>query len=493
MNLLKAILITRTTGFGFTYISKMINGILSKESKKSYPACAKCIGVLCDTASEKKRSSVVTSYINQLESSSSNEQQKVVALLCIGEIGRRINFFNHDDDIHIKVSKSFEDQSEEVKSAAAFALGNLALGNLSKVVPYILEELSEKEERRYLLLQSLREIIVRFSKSDKQAKDFYEILNCRESIFLYCKSSKEGVRNVVAECVGRLASVNIDDMLPKIIEKLSSENPDERSTACGSLKFIISDSSLNTNNNNNNTNNNNNNNDELLKPKIPLFLDLLSDIDVNVRRSALIVFNFLVHNKPILILNLLEKYLPMVYNETIENSDLLRKVKVGPFTHVVDDGLENRKAAFECMYTLLETCSNQINISDFIENLVRGLEDNSSDIKSMCHIMLEHLAQSNGTALVLVLDSVVEPLRTTLEKKPKESAVKQDKERYEELVRSALRAILVISQIPGSESCSKFNDFLNVTVKSGEIGEKFANLKDSPNQDSTTIMMDISA
>ena len=92
--------------------------------------------------------------------------------------------------------------------------------------------------------------------------------------------------------------------------------------------------------------------------------------------------------------------MPMVYQETKENAQLLRKVKVGPFTHIVDDGLENRKAAFECMYTLMETCLNHLNVSTFISHLVGGLDDNSADIKSMCHIMIEHLAKSEGPAVV---------------------------------------------------------------------------------------------
>ena len=36
--------------------------------------------------------------------------------------------------------------------------------------------------------------------------------------------------------------------------------------------------------------------------------------------------------------------------------ELIREVEMGPFKHTVDDGLDIRKAAFECMYTLLDSC-----------------------------------------------------------------------------------------------------------------------------------------
>ena len=53
---------------------------------------------------------------------------------------------------------------------------------------------------------------------------------------------------------------------------------------------------------------------------------------------------------------------------------------MGPFKHTVDDGLDLRKAAFECMYTLLETCLDRLEIFEFLNHVEDGLKDHY-DIK----------------------------------------------------------------------------------------------------------------
>lgn len=56
------------------------------------------------------------------------------------------------------------------------------------------------------------------------------------------------------------------------------------------------------------------------------------------------------------------------------------KVEMGPFKHTVDDGLDLRKAAFECMYTLLDSCLDRIDIFTFLNHVEDGLKDHY-DIK----------------------------------------------------------------------------------------------------------------
>lgn len=58
--------------------------------------------------------------------------------------------------------------------------------------------------------------------------------------------------------------------------------------------------------------------------------------------------------------------------------ELIRTVDLGPFKHIVDDGLELRKAAFECVDTLLDGCLDQVNPSSFIVPYLKSGLDGES-------------------------------------------------------------------------------------------------------------------
>lgn len=71
--------------------------------------------------------------------------------------------------------------------------------------------------------------------------------------------------------------------------------------------------------------------------------------------------------------------------------ELIREVEMGPFKHTVDDGLDIRKAAFECMYTLLEQGLERVDVMQFLEHVQAGLKDHY-DIKMLTYLMTARLA-----------------------------------------------------------------------------------------------------
>lgn len=80
-----------------------------------------------------------------------------LALLCLGEIGRRKDLGAHIQ-IESIVIESFQSPFEEIKSAASYALGNIAVGNLPKYLPFILDQIDNQQKKQYLLLHSLKEV-----------------------------------------------------------------------------------------------------------------------------------------------------------------------------------------------------------------------------------------------------------------------------------------------------------------------------------------------
>lgn len=249
-----------------------------------------------------------------------------------------------DQGVESTILNAFDSESEEVKSAAAQSLGSIAVGNHTKYLPYILKMIDTKPKLQYLLLHSIKEVISADSVEGEPGllsqADVRKVLGL---LFSYSGSEEEGVRNVVSECLGKLALLKPDEVLPKLEEALSPANTsgNGRATIVTAVRFTIVDKPADI--------------DSSLAPRMETFL-LLQDQDRRVRRAAVQTLNTAAHNKPSLVIAQLPALLPHLYHLTEVREDLIRTVDLGPFKHKIDDGLEIRIAAFDCMYTVLCNC-----------------------------------------------------------------------------------------------------------------------------------------
>ncbi|KAG6511801.1 hypothetical protein ZIOFF_029878 [Zingiber officinale] len=430
-------------------------------AKQALHSVAQCVAVLCLAAGDQKCASTVDMLKGILKDDSNmNSAKQHLALLCLGEIGRRKDLSVH---VHIEniVIESFQSPFEEIKSAASYALGNIAVGNLSKYLPFILDQIDNQQKKQYLLLHSLKEVIARQSidqpgKSELQESNVEKILSL---LFNHCESDEEGVRNVVAECLGKIALIEPKKLVPALKERTASSTAFTRATVVIAIKYAIVERPEKI--------------DEILYPEISTFLMLIKDSDRHVRRAAVLALSTAAHNKPNLIKGLLPELLPLLYDQTVIKKEMIRTVDLGPFKHIVDDGLELRKAAFECVDTLLDSCLDQMNPSTFIvPYLISGLSDHY-DVKMPCHLILSKLADKCPAAVLAVLDSLVDPLEKTISHKPKADAVKQEVDRNEDMIRSAFRAIASISRISGGEYSLKFKMLINNILNTAALAEKY--------------------
>ncbi|XP_078488265.1 cullin-associated NEDD8-dissociated protein 1 isoform X1 [Ciona intestinalis] len=450
-------------------LSSSPQGQTTSLHKQAFHSTAKCIATLV-VASPGECELIVRQFMLDVENQKSTDSIRMFVLLSLGEIGQRVNLVSFPELERVVIG-AFAATNEEVKSAASFSLGRICIGNLQHYLPGMLKQIQMQSKSQYLLLHSLKETIT-FS-TQESLEEFME--NIWELLVRFAESPEEGTRNVVAECLGRLTLIHPDHLLPKLKGFLSSESPKVRSTVVSAVKVTITDQPRPI--------------DPLLKACFGDFLVLLEDPDINVRRVTLTLLNSAAHNKSALIKDLLPETLPKLYGETRIRKELIREVLMGPFRHTVDDGLDVRKAAFECMYTLLESSVTQLDIFQFLTYVENGLKD-SYDIKMLTFLMLVRLANLCPTAVLQHVDKLVEPLRATCSVKVKADSVKQEFEKQDELKRSALRAVNALLTIPEADKSPAMSEFLAQVRSSSDLSAMFESVQNDSSSATSMVTLE---
>ncbi|CDO71748.1 hypothetical protein BN946_scf184920.g32 [Trametes cinnabarina] len=424
----------------------------------SLPNVAKCIGQVVK-AQRAVAAGTIAEFAKHLKAGSkSKTSQVVLSLLVMGEVGRVIDM-SPQHDIFNHAIERFTSEQEEVRTAAAFAAGNIAVGNLHHFLPAIVKMVETDQTKRLLALHALKEVVTHCSHG--QLETVADML--WTPLFENSENQEETTRNVAAACLGKLTTTHPARYLPQLQARISDPNPATRATVLSAIRYTFAESPSSF--------------DELLGSVIMDFLSLLSDSDLTVRRLALSALNSAARSKPHLIRDHLPSLLPSLYKETVVNPDLIRTVQMGPWTHKVDDGLEARKTAYETLYTLLDTCLSRLDLHEFLGHVAVGLADDSDEVKVICHMMLFRLAQVAPTATAQRLDDLTPPLEKSM-KGPAvtKDTVKQDIERAAELQRSTLRAVAALSKISQPGASPKFDAFVAATQKSPEWGAEFREL-----------------
>lgn len=352
-------------------------------------------------------------FVQELETAT-DSRRKSLALAVLGEVGlRKGSQSTLSPELFIKY---FNVKSEEVPLAAAVALGRAGAGNISTYLPAILSAMGKPSSKQYLLLHAVKEIL-------QQDNTESEIIPYANSLWqnLIAASQLEDNKAIGAECIGRLVIVDPKTYIPQLETFLRDRNSAVRAMVISALRYTLSDTDQAF--------------DEYLRPVvIPMLIQMLQDPELDNRRIALTTLNSALHNKPHIITPALDQLLPLALKETEIKHELIREVMMGPFKHVIDDGLEERKAAYETIYALLETTFSRLSpldASDCFDHILAGIKDND-DIRILCSLMLTKLMVLAPDQTRARLQPMAESFRAVLCTTPKKEAVKQEIEKLEE-------------------------------------------------------------
>jgi cullin-associated NEDD8-dissociated protein 1 len=462
---------------------------------------AKCVAIVCQVAPPALWSSAAGEFVREVAAATG--PVRTYALACLGELGRRSLLGGEGGDGKVQaqaaILAALDAGEEEVKGAAAVALGGVASGDGAAGIPALVDLVVRRPENRYLLLLSLRDAIA-FSDAAAVANITSHLLTvltedvpptdvangaavaaaavagtsadpkapCEDATRL---SGQESVQIAVAECLGLLAQVDPTVVLPELQQKISSKSIALRCSVVASVKFMVSPGpadlvpspALG----------------DSLRAHIGAFLALAGDEDVSVRRNAMQSINAVARSQPALLVPHLSALLPAVYAATVKDPDLVRQVDLGPFKFEEDFGMDLRKSAFDSMRTLISgSLAPLIPLPDFLDRVVDGLGD-EADVRSIAQLVLATIAglPSAPPALIAVLRNIVKALEGTLSRQLKDNAVRQEQDRHEESLNGALRAVRVLDNMPSVSSQPAFASFMSQTVRTAKMSERYDNLQ----------------
>jgi len=439
--------------------NQLIAAAQAKLTRSSYSAISQCLSVVVlERGFDNKSVSEIIKLVG-----AKNEAQCIVSLLTIGELGKSGQDLSLiDSGLETKIFKCMVSiDSESVKYSASYALGNIAIGNMKKYVPSLMEMINNNSDRQYLLLNSLKEIITYYSVSAQKSKELLPFTdNITPLLLSNSSSTDEGVRSMIAECLGKFAVIDNKTVFGEIEKLLDCADVNTRETMCQSIKYCLVN---------------------IPQSLVGKFINvcLLKEAELNVKRQIFLSINNIFRIRIRLIINSLDKILPIIYNGTVTDESLIREVDLGPFKHRVDDGLPLRKAAFLCLDSLLDSIAtpHKYDLYEFIKYLKNGLTDESPDIQMLTYQILYKIAKFYGSSIVGCLDTLPSDLMKGIKQKMNQAKGNKDAERAKDILRAACKALYTLRCVNNINKASKFVSFYKRVEKTKILVPILAELK----------------
>ncbi|KAI3623012.1 TIP120 [Malassezia furfur] len=323
--------------------------------------------------------------------------------------------------------------------ARAFALGGMVLGDAALVRS--LE--AQLDAELVPTLRILREACAHANEEQLvQLKDAFWARLTLRAMTLPLDDEAQAALDGLCECLARLVFADATACLEQLETEVHAQHAAVRAKVLGVARMLVTLDRTHVL-------------DGALAPRLWRYLALLGDEQLAVRRAAVLALHATVYNRVELVQEHLPALLPPLYRTTEVREELKRKVAMGPFTVITDDGLDLRKNAFETLFTLLETSLGEMRVADVVQCTVQALQDDDS-VKLLGCLMLVRLADLAPTQVAPFLDTVSGPLRAIVTRKVRDNATKQEVEKANELTTAAVR---VLARLAAACDVAAYPDF----------------------------------
>eukprot|EP00397_Hematodinium_sp_SG-2012_P004830 GEMP01004844.1.p1 GENE.GEMP01004844.1~~GEMP01004844.1.p1 ORF type:complete len:1220 (+),score=245.97 GEMP01004844.1:145-3804(+) len=427
-------------------------------ARQTIATLARCLALFAVEADSASMQGRISSFLSVLSApvNKTNLHQVELSTLALGEMGKKIDLSTTKvcDALMAQLSSPHDD----LCAAAALALGMCSLssvGAMGRVLKEVVDQICVTDPKtQYLLLTSLREVISFDSQMPNVAANLEtHVPNVLPIFKQFASSSEEGVRHIVAECLGSLLVIHQAIVLETLLPMMQSSLWQERMVAVSSLRFAAKIPKCSP---------------ITLEPLIPHFLHSLSDEEVGVRKSGLQSVNVMILSPSLR--SLLREHTTLLLERCAEDSkprpNLVREVDLGPFKHKVDDGLPLRKFAYNVTTSLIAAYPDKFPLRGrFMDFVLQGFQD-GEDIQALSCQLLSDLCcvkdqkLSVDETLVEKLGDLLDPFDKCVMRAIKQIQAKQQVGRANDTLRLYVRTLKSVETIAELARHKAFLDFL---------------------------------
>lgn len=441
---------------------------------------AKGLAAVIHASSAQVQDSAVQHFLNKVRQCANavglegSTQQCELSLLALGETGKYMDLSGTAGFCET-ILEQLENSHDEIRTAAALALGYATVGAMSKLLSVVIDNAQQTgsaakgQKTQYLLLTSLREVIsIGVSERGPGDRCLAEHLRPHVPRVLpilcqYADSSEESVRNVVSESLGHLLIVDQDVVLKSLKPLLANrESSRVRAAAVSAIRFAAAKQCPKS---------------TMAELKDNL-LNSLADEELQVRKAALHSLNVACLSQTCT--ELFRGHVDLIFERIKEDSkpkpELIREVDLGPFKHKVDDGLPLRKFAYTVSCSLLAAYPEQVASPTLIDLVQQGLADNE-DVQVICCQLLQDLCSWSFALFRIIgrIGDLVEPFDRSILRCIKQVQAKQQVGRAMDMLRLYARTLKVVQPIAEANQHKAFMDFMARVMKDSVFSQVYEN------------------
>jgi cullin-associated NEDD8-dissociated protein 1 len=406
---------------------------------------SKSIAAICAVADSKLQEEVLKDLVADVNGA--DKLKRRLGLLTIGALGERVDLSSVPKLGDILLA-AFSNEDDQTKAAAAFALGHVSVRAIDVFLPVILDALNNGTSI-YLVLSSLKELIVCAISNGLEVESKY-VDQIMPHLVTFCENDAEGVRSMAAECMGCFITMKPKQVLPvlKSLGESKMDGSDKSNlvlwSVATSVRNALGSKTVDL---------------AALTEHMSGFLEYLKSEDFAVRTATLLMVNAAVwYQNTVITAQMADVVLPTLL--TLLELKVIRTIDLGPFKHKVDDALPLRKACISIIDSALTRCPGLLPVAELLPKLACCLTDEPEVVLS-CHQLIIKFTKLHPALVAQNVTLFLESgLEKTINKKIKDGAPATDREKAEELIKSAMRVAAEWQSIDDVSVSTSFGEFV---------------------------------